>query len=777
MTLEEYLKKRNEELAALGITGEITAPVRSPLAQRRAEDLAKQQQEESDIAPTQAWFQAGALKNGVTGENVGKAILGTLTDAGENLGTGVLGMGEKALDALAWLAPIANNAYQAQNSGLNYSFDIGQYRKQQADAASFIQKDLYDEAAVARTLISAPVKKLTGVDAEKDSVLGEKADALVQSAGQLAAQYGLQMLGVPWFLTSGATSFGSEAENALKQGATYGQAGASAAVSAGAEILTEKLFGGDLFTKKAGVDKATAYLSTAVSDKVIRTLAKLGVDMAGEGMEEVASQIIGNLGSALYREEKLGQILFSEQALEEYVDSFVGGTVLGGGMGAFKAIQAGKSGVDFTSGLTKNEEAVVNKLYNEAIAEESKNGETVTAKRRKEIYSEVLEQMDKGIIPTEVIEEVLGGETYRSYKDTADSEAALIKQEKALSEEVKGLNKLVWQEMTGEQHDRLEEARWQLSEVRKKIAENKENGARDRLKDQLGREVSEMVKGDRLTESYAERGRRGQRFQADVTQYTEKQRATVQAAIDSGVLNNTNRSHAFVDFVAKISADKGVAFNFADNKRLKESGFALEDATVNGFVNGSGVTVNVNSAKALNSVVGHEITHVLEGTELYDTLKQTITEYAKGKGEYDARLERLTKLYEGKEGYEGADAKAKIEREVVADLVGDYLFTDKAFVENLSTQNRNVFQKLYDEVKYLCKVVTAGSKEAKQLLQVKKVFEEAYRAEVKNTANSSVQYSLTEYSEQQKKNWSTSKRIIIYSKTAIFDNYIFLTYF
>ena len=46
-----------------------------------------------------------------------------------------------------------------------------------------------------------------------------------------------------------------------------------------------------------------------------------------------------------------------------------------------------------------------------------------------------------------------------------------------------------------------------------------------------------------------------------------------------------------------ISADKGMAFNFADNKKLQETGFALEGVTVNGFLNSNGGTVNVNSAR------------------------------------------------------------------------------------------------------------------------------------------------------------------------------------
>lgn len=147
-----------------------------------------------------------------------------------------------------------------------------------------------------------------------------------------------------------------------------------------------------------------------------------------------------------------------------------------------------------------------------------------------------------------------------------------------------------------------------------------------------------------------------------------------------------------------------------------------------GFCIGAGVTVNINSAKALNSVVGHEITHVLEGTELYNEMQSAIVEYAKSKGDYQGRYDTLAELYKDIDG-------ANINAELTADLVGDYLFTDADFIKRLSTEHRNVFQKLYDEIKYLCKIATAGSKEAKELEKVKKLFEDAYRTETKNPTN------------------------------------------
>ena len=48
---------------------------------------------------------------------------------------------------------------------------------------------------------------------------------------------------------------------------------------------------------------------------------------------------------------------------------------------------------------------------------------------------------------------------------------------------------------------------------------------------------------------------------------------------------------------------------------------------------------------------------------------------------------------------------ADIDSELTADLAGDYLFSDKEFVTHL-TSNRNLFQKIYDEIKYLYRVAT-----------------------------------------------------------------------
>ena len=125
---------------------------------------------------------------------------------------------------------------------------------------------------------------------------------------------------------------------------------------------------------------------------------------------------------------------------------------------------------------------------------------------------------------------------------------------------------------------------------------------------------------------------------------------------------------------------------------------------------------------------------ILYGCGIYGTK----VAYAKAKGEYQSRYDTLAKLYEGVDG-------ANIDAELTADLVDDYLFADTDFISRLSTENRNVFQKIYDEVKHLLKLATAGSKEARELERVKHLFDKAFRdtATKNTTEDGGVKLSVT----------------------------------
>ena len=730
------------------------APVASRVITRATK---KKEEEEEKKEKEKSYLKKGALENGITVGSITKAILGTISDVAEDVTSGFVGAPEAIWKGLSAIAPYAADAQFYQN-GAVYDYETEQAHRKameqsKKEMASYVQKDFYNEDAVARQILSSlgsasymtnlaeAGKPATAEDLalsrelqtasrdymdnqmEDDSVFGQRIDELAKSGGQMLATKALGGV-VPWQLSVGLSAMGSEVENGLKNGgATYDEAVASGAVSAAGEVISELISGGINFGSGTVDDAIIKELGRVISNKGARTLAKLGVDMAGEGAEEILSGFVSALGQKLtYADEKELRELFTK---EDAWEAFVGGAIMGGTSSAFGSIVSKTQGIDPMTEMTKNEQAVVDKVYKDRVVEAEKSGK-LTQKEKSKIYDSILEDMEKGYISIDTIEEVLGGEKYNQYKQTAEWEDSL-------QTEFDTLNKMKQGDMTGEQVDRREALREQIKNV-------KATSSQSQLRSQIRDEVMGLVKGDRLIESYNERTRRGQFFEADLSKYDSKQQATIQKAIDSGILNNTNRTHEFVDIIAKISADKGVLFDFTNNAKLKESGFAVDGKQVNGFVTNDGITLNIDSPKAWQSTVGHEITHVLEGTELYTELQNTLIEYAKSKGDYQGRYDALTELYK--------DVKdADINAELTADLVGEYLFADEDFINNLSSQNRNVFQKIYDEIKYLCKIATAGSKEARELEKVKRAFEKAYREGGKTQGDT--KYSLSDSTGKQ----------------------------
>ena len=383
---------------------------------------------------------------------------------------------------------------------------------------------------------------------------------------------------------------------------------------------------------------------------------------------------------------------------------------------------------DYRTGFTTNEEQFMKSEVQRRIDAEKESGKEVSKKDQKKIEQEVLAEIQSGEITNDTIEKYYGGDSYTELQNLMSE-----------SDEYDKLSPIPTEKLS-----LLEQKRRDSLD-----AKNTEKSFADRIQESrttLYDRVQEATKNDRfLHENYGERGRRREQFtvsEEDMQKYSEKEREIVQRAIDYGEMNNTRKAHEFVDLVAKLSADKGVSFDFTNNEKLKNSGFAIEGKTINGFKQGNNITINLQSKNALNTVVGHEITHVLEGTELYQELKNSVIEYAKQKGVYDSMYKDIVHLYRNQfQDNDLQKRKQLYDSEITADLVGQYIFSDVDFVRNLSMKNRNVFQKVYDEIKYMLKSVTSGSDAERQLLKAKKIFEDVYR-DTKNNTSEKTQLSL-----------------------------------
>jgi len=676
-----------------------------------AEFRKKQKEEEAQqIASYQkdSYLQKGAFNDGYQFGDVTKTILGTAGDIGANVGKGAFNVVEGVADL---------GSYLAASTSKDKKIASFHKRVAQEDMTEQLWKDI--DAVV-----------------DKNSILGEKSDNIAQSIGYIGGMVAMSHIGGALgigatTLTTGTTfvsAMGNGMSEAYKKGATDEEAYSYGAIAGAGEALSEMIFAGlgkgvkafGMGTKalSSADDMLAKKISSKISNNMAKNFVQLGVKAGAEGFEEVVAGTISIAGKKLtyMSEEDLGTLIKDERLL----DQFVAGAITSGIAQTKSFVKANKAGRDFITDLSTNEQKVIDQEVKDRISKIEKEGKKLTAREKSTIEDEVMEDLKKGYISIDTIENALGGETLKKYQSIDEQETALTKELEALKNEPNTVG-------NSRKYDELEA----------KLKELQSNSNKAQLKEQLSKEVSELTADDTyLRESYNEKGRRSQAFEIGEVEYkTDAANKTMQNAV--GKMNNTTRAHEFVERLAKISEDKGIVFDFTDSKKIEELGYGVEGKTVNGYIEGENVTLNLNSTQALNKVVGHEITHFLENTEHYDALQQAMEEYVnlKGESEYNKRLAEITERYKD---VKDADAK----KELLADLVGEYLFTDEKFVRHLSTKNRNVFQKIYDEIKYLAKTFT-GTKEGKQLEKVKQIFEEAYRTEERNVDSGS-KYSLGE---------------------------------
>lgn len=644
------------------------------------------------------WFSSGAFSDGYDFGDVTRTILGTATDISQDMNRGALNIVEGALDL---------GTYAVSGGAKALGFD-----KVAEKTKKFGQRNLVDEYGLdnlgANTSAIGQVNRIlnggdilpTRLDSktrkdymadifsdrniERNSVLGTKSDQVSEGVGYVAGMTVGSMMGLPPTATAFVTSAGNEMTNAFNNNATYGQAFTSGLVSGLAEAGSEKLFGGLGKINGAGAfdDQVGRLVGRLFKKQWTKNIAEFGIKAMGEGLEEIISSAGQELGRALsYGSEYEDPIDFltDEKRLEEFINGAIVSSIVQAPSFAINTVQ----NRDYISNMTESEQELVEQEAEKRIEQAEQKGTKLTDKQKNQIRTEVEEELKRN-----------------NFKPVQEDIAPVKEEIAPIQEELK----------TSED-----------TEVQQVIEETQE------LEKALKQQNYKYVPKD--TDSPQRRA-----ISEDASKYA----------------NNTPRTQEFIDLTVNISEASGVNFRLANNeaelitsektklieKYAKNNNVTIEEATerfknttIDAYNNGE-IVINIDSPKALNRLVGHEITHSLESTQEYNSKMQNIAiEYAKTKGDYDSRVERLEALYEG--------TNADVTKELTADIISDYLFSDQEFINNIHAQDRNLFQRIYDEVKHLIKMATAGSKEARQLEQLKHSFEKAMR-ENKATSETSI---------------------------------------
>ncbi|MGN0732975.1 MAG: hypothetical protein ACI4LC_02235 [Emergencia sp.] len=685
----------------------------------------------------------GALKDGISPLNVAKTIVGSYNDFTEDIFKGVGGLGETLIDA-----------------GANFAAGITKklgYDDTYKSITNFIQRDLAGEFNTIDqqfssffpqyNLIKNANKILNGGVSEDSSILNYKADSIVQSGGQLAGAMALQTVGVPWQVSMGLSAYTSGTEEAYANGASWEDAQIYGTVTGASEILSEYISGGLKLggrTLDEGVKRA---LTDKIKNNVARTFAKYGFDAVGEAGEEVVSQLGQNLGKKLsYESDKSWEEIFlSDEARQEYVDSFVGGFILPMVTNAGRVKTSVTTGRDYDSNLSTNEINIVNnetqKRVNEAKKKKAVSDEitrrideannllgNVSEKRRSEIEKAVNKEYDEG-------------------KDYTETELSKKELNTIEDEVLKDLNLGKIDIDTIEEYFEPEKVR-RINEINRTIdnAENKEAllEERNRLRTEIAESMKERLREDYvLQESYRQKNLANEKFSTKVSKKESEITKKLRESMEASGADNTRDTHNLYSILNKYGNDTGTEVVVVNSEQMREIGFGGQNSegknlVVQGMhkvIDGKHkLIINKDSDQALRIIAGHEITHGLEEANAYNDLQEAVFAYAKTKGDYDTVRKEFEQIYDG--------ITDDIDGEVTSELVGRYLFEDDAFINQLSTEKPGLIKQILEKVKRLLNMVTAGSKEARELERVKQRFEDAYREVGKNTNQSNEQYSL-----------------------------------
>lgn len=646
------------------------------------------------------WFkksQAFEDNEGDFFSDAGKTVLGTVGDIGTHLTKGVMNIGEGIGDLITY-----GRAQYNENKGNS---------ERANELRQIAQRDSVNE-------LFNPIQEKVN----ENSILGDKSDNIVEGLGYVA---GITAVGV---VTGGAgtvattattfsSAMGQSMNQAYKEGANDDEAWKFGVISGLAEAGSELLFGGlGKASGALGFSKGITAIDDTLATKVSgifkstlgKNLSEYIIKAGAEGTEEVISGFIQALGQKItYKsEEDLGKLVKDQNLLEQFVSGAITSAIaqVPGQNGIYKTT---KNGRDFISGLTQNEakvydkelsertnkktrETAIEKAYNEQIATQEKLGMNLTNEDKATIRQAVEEAYNSGRI-----------------------------QDKT------GISSKEYEEIENNVKRDLEDGNISIDRIRETLGENQD-----------------ITKDTYLQKSYYEEQQKRVNYQVEQTD-NEKVNILYQSAADAG-MNNNNVTRRKVELVAKLTKDTNRQYKFASPEQLKAMGY---NENANGVINKETgeILINSHSDKGLQAIIGHETTHIFDSTSKdgkytkeYEDLQKYAIEYAKEKGIYEDKVKNITNAY----GNILKDEKS-VNEELTADLIGDFLFNDEKFIENLSTKNRNVFQKIYDYIKHSFKLATAGSEEAKQLENLKYQFDKVYKT-ISEETNTEIKYHVSE---------------------------------
>ena len=641
-------------------------------------------------AENDKWFKkSAAFDDGYQIGDISKAVGSSAADVGLNVVKGAGSIVEGLTDTLTYGA--------AAGADL-----IGQ--KQTADR---MRKSASENSWV-DDMMQPAIKKV-----EKNSVFGNKSDAIGHGIGYYGGMLALQAVGVPWEATAAVTSYGGSYGEALREGATSSQAFLFGVGSATAEILSEKVFSGINLPRTGknilNTEKLIETQTDKIKNELIKKLVKFGISSLGEGAEEIISGVAT---------ETAKKLIYSNEwnySTEDAWNDFVAGTIVAGITGGAQNLMYKGGNINSLEINNKGGVTTINELV-----EQEKNKSNTNINTNIDINTNA-----EAVAITARINEVnneLNGyiELQQENKLTNQQQQQMIE----LQTELKNLQ---------EQLDTLNKNSQQNSKNLMPVPVNdlvaKENSAKTNSSRQI------LPLGNDLTKN-----------SINIQETTKTLPARNLNLIESARINNIDPNSEPIISINKMLSDRGINSRFDAN--------LFSDSNANAIwmtnVNENGETVreiifnpNADTKQLIQEVAIHELYHDMVAGGNADLLADLIESFNMQFPDFQKARQELartySKVYQNSNNFEQA-----VNEEVVANILAQKLGSQE-YINRLVHEKPSLAKQIYDfvidKLNRLNRLV--GYRSEKIFWEdVKNKFEKAYREEYKkNKKVSDAKYS------------------------------------
>lgn len=562
---------------------------------------------------------------------------------------------------------------------------------------------------------------------------------------------------------------GASIEEALADGAKWDEAATYGTVIGGIEAATE--LAGDMAGKalvKAG-GKAMpkeqftkALIGTITGNKGMRTFLSIIGSMNGEGLEEVASDLASPFARSIYNGKTLGENWMDEVTLAGLWQSYLGGAVSGG-------IFAGLTGAA-TGQFRAQNETYANEVVNEKIAEAraaAKEEGAFSEKTREKI-------IDVGTEIEAVEQQRM--EAARAAQEARDTQKLLTRAMRGdaaaaaeLEQRTRSQNTAANERATAGAGFEAQEGNYtaetenapvsaQGAQITKGEAsygqrENetggqstysgRENGAYDLRTG--GEGIRAAGRAEALTGGGSEvRQSVGEYAQADLRQVTPAQ---------LGIRNGGNEAVTLADAQRLGGEAKRAADFITANGReavAVRGAIQVGGGYANAYVENGKVYYRVDATDAAGNPISplrlaqHELFHEYTTPEVLKSAEALIRESMTA-GEFDAMKESYRTAYAGIYDFESM-SEAEIGQLLTEEIAADAYAGLNRFSRDAAVQEA---------------IRTETERNAP-----------AQRAEAQQNTTGPPRFSLNTYSEQQKANWSQSRKILVYENAEQLKNFV-----